>query len=1035
MDIETSKLTKTSIESPSLKTNRLVAFDDILIRNSSLGRIFGSVEPAEEIIDVREMVEETSYGSEQIHAFRCAVSEFTYDRIKSVTLRMAPSDNSTNSATSQQQEVWMFVRCLDEYMNEVNELPIISLSAVQQSTRETTWEFEPFIILPEYKILEFRITTDREDLDITPSNYTNTLRSSNLISNNKKIYITDWKTINQVGLVENFTTDFSFEVLRETTPFDGLMEGLNENELKINNHINDVGDIHLKPEDRENINKIDELSSSISSHVDNTSIHVTEEEKEKWNNIKVQKINHIDQSDELPTSKAVYDELYIASSTLLNNYDTTKYGRGADTVRNVIFSKKHFTTGKIDEIIIEHDNSPSYISNVENSGGYLVLQLLDENGNQLEDNIFYSDDVCPYDTSSSQYKFTFSNCVLSDNYNSIHLAMVADKNIIPVIGSSVNEKAFRIYCLTKDGSKGEGTVFETDDECLVKNGSWSANQVCCIIVKKKSHFRKDFEKIYDLETRVGDLENGLSVVEDVAQENKLNTHDSIKTVEEKVYDNSPFSSSTNPIQGIAKVQISNNIIEGKSIIKRAIIPQVSSTSFENYTSEVPLYLVIYGDTTGENTFDFVCVSNNSQRQIGGGENMIFTFDENINIGDYKKYRLFYTTDISSTPLEPTSMEDYANAPLMAFDALTLDEGYQIWKSNGATISSHAFPVIFEYTSIKGEDLLHKDNKSVHLDEERIELINSLTPMLSHVNDDIIHLTQEERDILIVPGFEYSNVNENDTLDNYKTHGFQLGNLHIKPGFIKEVRIPYSTYNINLEEVGGTFYLAVQIFKNGDPDTATNNKSLKETFYSENSYTLDKTEIGEYIFTFNNLEIPNEFKFVRFMLTTSKSLLPNGFSISNCAKMRVRPVKRNGTDFREFDIDDCKLITGAGGSSQKFMAAAYFKYKPETKPIISQKISSYKWRLEAGNVDYTTLDELCDSLINNYKASIYVTAQKYNVYNFHNDFGYGDLDSTEKSNFIIDIKYPNLMDIYEVVKTVHSNYYENEHFPKIYPIFN
>ena len=86
MDIETSKLTKTSIESPSLKTNRLVAYDDILIRNSSLGRIFGSVEPAQEIIDVRKMTDESSYGAEQIHAFRCGVSEFNHDIIKSERL-------------------------------------------------------------------------------------------------------------------------------------------------------------------------------------------------------------------------------------------------------------------------------------------------------------------------------------------------------------------------------------------------------------------------------------------------------------------------------------------------------------------------------------------------------------------------------------------------------------------------------------------------------------------------------------------------------------------------------------------------------------------------------------------------------------------------------------------------------------------------------------------------------------------------------------------------------------------------------------
>jgi hypothetical protein len=79
-------------------------------------------------------------------------------------------------------------------------------------------------------------------------------------------------------------------------------------------------------------------------------------------------------------------------------------------------------------------------------------------------------------------------------------------------------------------------------------------------------------------------------------------------------------------------------------------------------------------------------------------------------------------------------------------------------------------------------------------------------------------------------------------------------------------------------------------------------------------------------------------------------------------MRVRPVKRNNS-FTEFDIDKCKLLTGSGGTTQKYMAAAYFDYSPETKPTIVQKISSRKWRVEVGNVNYNTLDQLCDILIN------------------------------------------------------------------------
>lgn len=1080
MDIETSKLTKTSIESPSLKTNRLIAYDDILIRNSSLGRIFGSVEPAQEIIDVRKMTDESSYGAEQIHAFRCGVSEFTHDRIKSVTLRMSPNDNSTNSSTSQQQAVWMFVRCLDEHMNEMNDTPIISLAPVQQTTRETTWEFEPFIILPEYKVLEFRITTDKEDLNITPANYTNTLRSANLSSNNKKFYISDWKTVNQIGGVELFTTDFAIEVLRATTPFDGLMESLNDNELKINNHTQNSS-IHVSEDQMASIAKIDSLEENITSfdnHISDETIHLNDETK----NVLIEASSMVDY---------VYDERELRDNKLFDLSSQSTLTKPAQGIIKAQICSQHAIEGtalikqaRIPQCTNSLDseytfNTPLYlviygdttgnndfefvtISNntqIQIKGGEDMIFTFDENvniGGYKKYRLFYSlsNETTPLEpTTSEDYasypKMAFNGftidrdcCVWQSNgtavYNytlpiyidyvevngkdllhknnqDVHVNAEYKSQIAKISDLEKDLKDFRydIYGVLPVISK---HVNDSDDIHLSKKQAEDISLIAPHIEDKTIHVTQSHLDM------INEIEEGI--------------YDSKAIVEERVYDNSPLSTGTKAAQGITKVQIcSEHMIEGTAIIKRAIIPQNTSASSSEFTSDTPLYLVIYGDTTGEDTFDFICTSNNTQVQIKGGEDMIFTFDENINIGDYKKYRLFYTTDISSTPLEPTTLEDYSNAPKMAFNALTLDRNCIIWQSNGASASTYTFPIVFEYTFIDGVDLLHKNNTSVHLNQEQIEMMDSLSDMYNHTRDEVAHLTEDERNILIVPGYSYSNVNESDTLDNYKTHGFQLGNLHIKPGFIKQVRIPYSTYNINLEEIGGTFYLAVQVFKNGDPDTASDNKSLKETTFSINTHTISVAETSEYVFDFENLEIPNEFKFVRFMLTTSKSVLPNGYSIANCAKMRVRPVKKNGTDFREFDTDECKLLVGTGGSTQKFMAAAHFEYRPETKPIITQKISSYKWRVEAGNIDYTTLDEICDALMNTHKASIFVTAQKYNVYNFNNDFGYGDLNTTEKTNFIFEITYPKLMDVYEVVKTVYSNYYENSHYPKIYPIFN
>ena len=829
MEIETTKLSKTAIETPNIKTSRLIAYDDIIIRNSSLGEIFGSVESTEEKIDARDLLnygEGISSGYEQIHAFRCDISDYTYDRFKSITVRKAPNDWGTG-ATSQQKEVWMFVRCFDEYMNVVNVDKIISIKPVQQVSDETTWEFEPFILLPEYKILEFRITEDRENLNTNPDNYTNTIRSANIHNEKTKLYIKNWKTIDQVKYVDNFTTDCYFELLRKNTLFDGLMEGLNNNEMKIHNHINDVGDIHLTSEDREKINKID-------GYIADTSNAISEVKED---------------------IKSMGDNIEALSNSTVANYNLIEEN-----------------TEKISEI----------------------------NGNI-------------YDTISTFKKHSL--------------------NIT---------------------------------EGLIKNPS-------SVSVQKNDIIEVQLQPLHP--------------------------------IEENAY------------------------------LRQIIITEHTSSSNDE------IYLVLYGSKENdENNFEYIGVSNNSQAQNktnnDNGERMIFTFDENVNIGGYKKFRLFYARNNSSIHPEPISnLNNIIGGTSMSFNAYPLDKEnvlndneFILWNSSGETTTGYAFPATFKYETIEGQNILHKENS-------------------------ISHLTKNERDILIIPEYDYSNVIENDILDALTVHGFELGKMHIKSGFIKEIKIPFGIGLMGKAEFHSLFcekevYLAVHIFKNGESPSTL--KSMDETYFSENSILLNCDEIydstlnpdksGDYIFTFNNLEIPDDFDFVRFMPTTSKNVLPNGFTIANCAKMRVRPIKRND-NWYNFDTDGCKVITGsrstenASAGVSNYMPAAYFKYSPMAKQQSSRSILSHKWRLEAGNIDVTTAEDLYIELLNTHKASIHATVQNYYDFVYGNELDNGEISTEQKTNYIFDITYPNLMDAYEVTKTVRSNNYEKPNYPKIYPIFN
>jgi hypothetical protein len=287
---------------------------------------------------------------------------------------------------------------------------------------------------------------------------------------------------------------------------------------------------------------------NFAAHVINDDIHVTIEEKEKWNNIVIPEIPEpitytagngieitdntisvittdvIEESDKIPTAKALYNTFY--GTRTFNNYDSSKYTQSADTVGTIVLSKKHFIKeGKITKISLPHDK------NIDNGeGGHLVIEVFAEDSSKTDGydkanpiHRYYSDNYYAYkmNTQNGKYEWTFNNteCLIPSDYKVVHLSLVTNDTIVPSIGSSNNNR-FRINCLAKSGNKNEGVVNEEDDECRVY---WKANNnpnvggdnfVAIVQIEYIGNKLDDFsivpmllERIAALEAKVSELEN------------------------------------------------------------------------------------------------------------------------------------------------------------------------------------------------------------------------------------------------------------------------------------------------------------------------------------------------------------------------------------------------------------------------------------------------------------------------------------------------------------------------------------------------
>lgn len=498
--------------------------------------------------------------------------------------------------------------------------------------------------------------------------------------------------------------------------------------------------------------------------------------------------------------------------------------------------------------------------------------------------------------------------------------------------------------------------------------------------------------------------------------------------EEHVYDLSQGVSEISAAQGIAYVQIcSDHTLQQGSLLKTISVPQNHDRT--DYTN-AEVFLVIFGDTTGNDDWELVTMSQNTCLQIAGGEDMVFDFGSNrCDLGLYKKYRLFYVTSNDTPPTLPVTGNDYTGVK-MAFPARRIDDNCMAMQSNGTWVSRYTFPAIITYETEAQEAVLHKDNENRHIDPQfKSDIINAISSVSdltsvveTHINDADIHITMEEKDTLsrlakedlisevenkidlvrttldehigdfeehvYKYGLHLSDVEKNfsrvdtkvneevtnlqtkvneaiDTLslftkfgqferfssldnpnygvqDGGKTNAtaFDLSREHFTTGDIKTVEV----HHIDGDDVKNIILCAV-VFKKGETNDTP--KTLDDCIYSTNTQNqIDGDYSGKLIFQFDNLILPDDYEFVRFFFAKNKTTFPANNNTDTVHSVRVQVLRNlNADSWNEYDDDECKIYTTSGSANWYIAISCSRIYYPYSDiKTIFERIASLETRV-------------------------------------------------------------------------------------------
>ena len=270
----------------------------------------------------------------------------------------------------------------------------------------------------------------------------------------------------------------------------------------VDGHIGDAS--HLTDNQKTEINKISTISSQITGHTGSTDVHVTVDDKNRWNSIET-----IDNETKNNISQLISALLMPKTSnftTVRDGYVTPNAGKATITCAQL--SKKHFTTGRIKSIEFPYFGGTG-------TEGYLCVQFIgiEEDIDTVEktfEDCYYSNEKMTQSGDGTAV-FTFDNLVTPIDYKVVRFMIVADKNTVPNGRNGTNCLSWRARFMTPADNTGNYTTFDTDD-CNVYNGSTFTNYVIYTKGVRVSTFVDEVttDLILDMKNKIDELEQRIS---------------------------------------------------------------------------------------------------------------------------------------------------------------------------------------------------------------------------------------------------------------------------------------------------------------------------------------------------------------------------------------------------------------------------------------------------------------------------------------------------------------------------------------------
>jgi hypothetical protein len=158
-----------------------------------------------------------------------------------------------------------------------------------------------------------------------------------------------------------------------------------------------------------------------------------------------------------------------------------------------------------------------------------------------------------------------------------------------------------------------------------------------------------------------------------------------------------------------------------------------------------------------------------------------------------------------------------------------------------------------------------------------------------------------------------------TLDsgNYKINsngkcnstGVQLSREHFTTGSIKVVEICHVD-GMNTSDIR----LCAIVYNHGEDENTP--KTIDDCIFSVNTQTQTSGVGGSMCFRFNNLELPDDYEFVRFLFAKGDTVIPAHNDSNTVIDARIQVLARNvdGGVFDESPDDECKVMHISGTSN-------------------------------------------------------------------------------------------------------------------------